>query len=773
MPSLQRFSRSIRRALLAATVPAALTLAAAPASAQAITVEDIGLETGFQDTFLGHFKKGRALVAADFNLDGRMDYYVGNPGDESYVAVNVPDPEGGFRFELVQVLVTGKFAWGASTADYDNDGDYDIYISVGGNEGIGFDYLFRNLWIESGGSLQFEDVTGTAGIAGPVPPGESEPIPVASANGVWGDYDLDGWIDLFVSVNVFPQSLPQLRGRNILWRNNGDGSFSDVTDASGLGATRRWTRNSAALDYDNDGDLDIYESNQEGDNVLWRNLRKETGGLTFEDVTVAMSLPGESLRYPFSAFASTVADIDHDGWQDLVVFKRGPQQEAGSPYPPGHAIFMNMAGTGFRNVAPGSGLNEGFAPLTGVMGCQIGDLNGDGVIDVYIGNGSPAAGERDDLFLSTSGFGQMPTFETATSLVDFPAPEAGGLQYPPYPYRTHGIVMADMDGDGLLELGVSNGGMLIQPAAVAEPNRLFRFDIDPRPRWLKVRPVGNGTTVSRDGIGSRIEVTVREGAQPRTHRGTLLGASAFSAQNGFEVFFGLEAASSVDSLKVLWPDGTSDTYTGLLSVDSSLVIFQDCGQASCVCTVTEAPETSCADGIDNDCDGFPDGADPDCAATAGDEFHMNAAGPAYAATFGVFFEADRAFQAGDFGFLDSRQGTVEFGIGGTADEDLYRSMRYGRGVVFWADEVEDGTYRVTLHFAEPFATAPGMRIVDVLAEGVVAINDLDLFVAAGGRRLAHSESFAVTVTDGRLEVEMRPVKGELVMLSAISVEPAE
>ena len=584
------------------------------ASGQSVSVEDIGIETGFQDTFLGHFKKGRALVAADFNLDGRMDIYVGNPGDESFVAVNVPDGQGGFRFELVQVLVTNDATWGASAADYDNDGDYDLYISVGGNENIGFDYLFKNLWIETGGSLQFQDVTASAGISGPVPPGAGSPIPVASANGVWGDYDLDGWVDLFVSVTVEETSLPQIIGRNVLWRNEGDGTFTDVTVAAGLDVTRDWTRNSAALDFDNDGDLDIFESNYEQPNVLWRNQWKENGSLTFEDVTLQMSLSGENLQFPSGAFASIAGDFDSDGWQDLMVFKRGSGGEPGTPYPDGHAIFMNAGGTGFFNVAEASGINQGFAPIKGVMGCQIGDLNGDSVPDVYVGNGGPPAGEINDLFLSDSDFGQLPTYQDSTSLTDFQAPEGGGLQYPSYPYRTHGIVIADMDGDGLLELGVANGGMLIQPNAAREPNRLFRFTLNPRPSWLKVRPVGNGTTVSRDAIGARIEVTVRDATgPPRTHHGTLLGASGFSAQNGFEVFFGLEDAQVIDSLSVLWPDGATDTISANLSVDTSLVVFQDCGQQSCVCTVTEAPESSCSDGVDNDCDGFVDLADPDCA----------------------------------------------------------------------------------------------------------------------------------------------------------------
>src|SRR5437870_4980537 len=88
---------------------------------------DIGLVSGFQDTQLGHLERGRALVAADFNLDGRMDFYVGNPGDDSYVMVNVDDGGGSFHFDVAQVLFTGNLAWGATAFDYDNDGDPDLF----------------------------------------------------------------------------------------------------------------------------------------------------------------------------------------------------------------------------------------------------------------------------------------------------------------------------------------------------------------------------------------------------------------------------------------------------------------------------------------------------------------------------------------------------------------------------------------------------------------------------------------------------------------------
>ena len=111
---------------------------------------DTALKTSFQDTFGGHHKRGRALLAADFDLDGRLDFYVGNPGDKSFILRNTPTSDGGYQFVYVQTLLEGDLAWGGGTSDFDNDGDYDIFITCGANEGIGFDYMFRNDLIETG-----------------------------------------------------------------------------------------------------------------------------------------------------------------------------------------------------------------------------------------------------------------------------------------------------------------------------------------------------------------------------------------------------------------------------------------------------------------------------------------------------------------------------------------------------------------------------------------------------------------------------------------------
>jgi len=572
----------------------------AGAAGAQITVTDVAIETRLQDAFLDEFKRGRALIAADFNLDGRTDFYLGNPSDTSIFAVDSAT-EGLPRLEIVQVIDDGLLAWGAAAADYDNDGDYDLFIAAGGNECPEADRLYRNLWMENG-ELSFEDVTDEAGVAGPKIPNTGEIQPMASANGVWLDYNRDGDMDLFVNGNnrVACGQLPKVMGRNTLWHNNGDGTFTDMTIESGLFASLNPTRHSSALDIDNDGYYDIYENNFEGGNVLWHNQ----GDGTFSNATAEFSLPGEDMAFPANSFVSCPGDFNNDGWEDLMVFARddediitdcsevrperrvpvsGARFET-SPYALGHALFLNEEGIGFGNRAISAGLNSPYIASRGVMGSQIGDLNGDGVLDIYIGNGGPGAGERDQLLLSDRLSNFIPVYEDGSHLVDFPAPEdpqAPPGSYPDYPYRTHGTVILDIDGDGGPELLVSNGGPselsgLPEEWLVPEPNRAFKFDWGPDHdlNYLKIRLQGDGDKISRDAIGTRVTVTVsKDGGEPWAVRRTLFGGSCFSAQNSFILYFGLGDADTIERVTVLWPDGTVDMFTEGLEVNSQLPLF--------------------------------------------------------------------------------------------------------------------------------------------------------------------------------------------------------
>jgi hypothetical protein len=572
---------------------------AVPGSARAqVQVQDIAVESRFQGDFGGHFARGRALVAADFDLDGRIDFFIGNPGDESYVLRNV-QRAGRTQFLVTQILLKDALAWGASTADYDNDGDYDLFITTGANEGIGLDYLFKNMFVEEG-RLRFEDVSAEAGVQGPLDL-NGDPIETAGANADWCDVDHDGDVDLFVSVNIWngtgmdgpeilqtpgdaapvPENLlgSYSTGQNLLYRNNGDGTFTYIAPLVGLTKAKS-TRHSTFVDIDNDGDCDLFENNYNTSNFLWRNLLVETGTLQFEDVTAEFSPEGEDLSYPKLSFVSCAADFNNDGWEDLILFMRNAGPEPGSPYPEGHALFLNDAGTGFRNVAQDAGINVNYvsAKNQGVMGSQIGDVNADGVPDIYIGNGGPSLGMNDQFFLSTSAVGANPVYEDWTANIDFAAPVNARTtaNYPDYPYRTHGTAFVDVDGDGLLEVAVINGGPAFDPDdnEMQQPNRLFKFEgWDPMPNFFKVRPVGDGVHVSKDAIGARVSLQVGFGTDQswnlyRTQR----GSSCFSAQNGFELFFGLGNADLIKEVQVNWPDGTSTVISDGLTVNSAVVV---------------------------------------------------------------------------------------------------------------------------------------------------------------------------------------------------------
>ncbi len=602
------FSRGFTLGMLGVTLTAA-TLVLFFARSSAVThaadpepwvVIDRGLETAFQDSLGGYHKRGRALIAADFDLDGRVDFYFGNPGDESYVMRNITTPGKAAYFELAQVLFTGGLPWGAVAADFDNDGDYDLFVASGGNEGAMYDMFFRNTYLETG-TLAFVDETELAGVAGPIPDGQTQPLATASANAAAVDYNQDGYVDIFVNTNYFPNNgggmffgstficpieflVPPVGpqppdeptlARNILWHNNGDGTFTNVAEEVGLTSLRP-SRHSTWLDVDNDGDYDLYENNYNDYNILWRNLLAETGVAQFEDATLDFShLPDEQIRYPYKSFVSAAADFNNDGWEDLIVFYRGASPDVGSPYPVGHALFLNLHGEGFVNAGTSSNLNDNYTAFDGVMGCQVGDVTGDGRPDVYIGNGGPYEGQFDQFYVNSTPPGEFDvTFQDHTSAINFPAPELPGLGYAPYPYRTHGVAFVDVDNNGTLEIAVSNGGPASYPNAVREPDRLFELMGDPY-SYFKLRLVGDGEQVSRDAIGARVALQVRQGDEPsRTIYRTLFSNSCFSAQNGFELHFGLGKADTIDSVRIIWPDGYVQTIDENLTINTTMVVWR-------------------------------------------------------------------------------------------------------------------------------------------------------------------------------------------------------
>ena len=582
------------------------TSGAAPIS---VVFTDIALESGFQDR-LSH---GRALVGGDFNGDGRLDFFLGNPGDptvsddESFILWNDGiDGNGNLMLRKGQVLGKGEIFFTGSTVDYDNDGDKDLFVGIGGQEGIGLDYLFRN----DGGV--FVDVSETAQIRGPKD-ANGQWVPTATSSGTWADYDNDGDLDLFVAsrqLNAYSLNLPDGLGwRNTLFRNNGDGTFTDVTATAGVGGTLS-SMTAAWADYDNDGWLDLYVPHW-GIGVVPAGfqLYKNNHDGTFTELNIDETTLNFGDR---AIWAASAADFNNDGWEDIMSWARGQPGDHSS-----HALLINHGNWTFTNEAVSAGLvPQGAVPL--VMGCQVEDYDNDGDLDLVMANGSPSAGQRDNLWMNNYADTGLLTFQDVSSLIDYPAPPdptckapkikpsklfanqawfidsvnmlvnmpagmdscdnpvrkeevAAGqdLCNPPYPYRGHGVVFYDYDGDGDVDMFMSKGGTRITIDSV-EPNRLFRNDGGNANNWLYLDLTG--VVSNKDAIGAKVKLTSSKGgANSRVQYRDLQAGSGFSAGGPHIMHFGLGQDDLIDELNISWPSGVS-TVMPSVAVNQTLQV---------------------------------------------------------------------------------------------------------------------------------------------------------------------------------------------------------
>jgi hypothetical protein len=266
---------------------------------------------------------------------------------------------------------------------------------------------------------------------------------------------------------------------------------------------------------------------------------------------------------------------------------------SGGPYLLGHTIFLNVEGQGFVDATAASNINSPFEPglrnhaFNGVMGSLPADMTGDGLVDVWIGNGGPESGQENQLFIARElvdvefpGVGTMkvPVFDNWTDLIAFPPEEdpaaiAAGIEYPAYPYRGHGTCVADFNQDGNLDIAVQEGGTYLWGGEISrEPNRLFQLYQPEAHSWIAIRPNGDGINVSRDGIGTKVVVTTldAEGNESTFHK-KLYGGNGFSGSLGMDIYVGLGDATEIVSVDLLWPDGTEVTLEDV-ELDERIVV---------------------------------------------------------------------------------------------------------------------------------------------------------------------------------------------------------
>jgi hypothetical protein len=364
--------------------------------------------------------------------------------------------------------------------------------------------------------------------------------PVNSISACWADYDNDGYLDLFICSE---------KGPNLLYRNRGDGTFEEVAFWAGVRGKDEKCKGAAWLDYDNDGYPDLFVTYLDSTPQLFHNNRDGT----FTDVTEAMGITG-----PRSGFSCWAFDYDNDGWLDIFATSydrsladlvRGMQGKTPSKDKDVTRLYRNLGGKKFQDVSKETGVNKVFA----TMGCNFADFDNDGYLDFYLGTGDPyletivpnrmfknVAGKRFAEITTTSGTGHL--------------------------QKGHGVACGDWDRDGNIDLFVELGG--------ATPGDRYHNVLFQNPgqgnNWLTLKLIGKKT--NRAAIGARIKV-VTAGKKPLTvHRHVSSGGS-FGA-NPLQQTIGLGKAASVATLEIRWPTSWTTQVFHNVAVNQAIEVTE-------------------------------------------------------------------------------------------------------------------------------------------------------------------------------------------------------
>ena len=466
-------------------------------------------------------------IADDFDGDGWLDLVVSDWSPHGQLRF-FRNRGGRFTDQTDTAGLTGLYGGlNMVQADYDNDGDLDVFVMRGAwleEAGLGY----PNSLLNNDGAGRFTDVTKVVGLA-------AQHYPTQAA--AWADYDNDGDLDLYVGNEHFPSQL---------FRNEGNGSFVDTAEEAGV-TNDDFAKAVAWGDFDRDGYPDLYVSNFGGLNRLYRN----NGDGTFVDVAFSAGVEA-----PVQSFPAWFWDFDNDGTLDLFVsgyewdVRDVAADHLGLP-----ALKTELdrlyrgAGSGrFEEV----GKSVGLTRITQPMGANFGDIDNDGYLDFYLGTGYPAyEGLMPNLLFRNDG-GQRFADVTASSGV-------GHLQ------KGHGVAFLDFDHDGDQDLFAELGGAY---AGDTYTNALFE-NPGTDGSWIVVKLEGDDS--NRSAIGARIRADIVEGGVRRSVFRWVNSGGSFGA-NPLRQHVGLGEATRIERLEVQWPaGGSTQEFLGIEARQSILI----------------------------------------------------------------------------------------------------------------------------------------------------------------------------------------------------------
>jgi hypothetical protein len=491
---------------------------------------------------------GTGVAALDVDGDGWLDlFFVNGTTLEGFPKGQEPTNHlyrnrGNGTFEDITARAgVAQSGWGqgACAGDYDNDGHDDLFVTYWGQN-----RLYRNK-----GDGTFEDATGKTGLMN-VPAGRAR----------WGagcamlDYDRDGLLDIaaanYIDLDLTSTPVPESGlcrykgipvacgppglpgGKNVLYRNKGNGTFEDVSDKSGMSRAKgTYGLGAATVDFNDDGWIDLYVANDSNPSALYINNRDGT----FTDNGITAGCAYSQDGKPQAGMGIAVGDYDRNGTMDI--FKTNFAGDTSTLY--------GNTGRGLcedRTFAGGIGLNTRW------LGWGVGflDLDGDGWLDLFLVNGHVYP--EVDRVKTEAGYKQRKVvyrnlrdgkFTDVTERLGEPVtiPKAG-----------RGAAFADIDNDGDLDIAINN---------VHDTPDLFRLDRQTSAHWLGLKLVGRQS--SRTAIGARVRLVAADGVQT----GEVRGGGSYYSQNDLRVLFGLGAMTSIVKVEVRWPNGKEETWTNL------------------------------------------------------------------------------------------------------------------------------------------------------------------------------------------------------------------